>query len=674
MKLRLHRVGLNSGWIAYLATRMSAVYIAFMLGAPDLVENLYNPFIENFVRFPSIDPWSSWVSIGGESGAFPYGWPMLLSLSLTYLIGTIFGSAWIGFFAFSLLLDLYIFLFLRSRMTHDSKGRIVLNLYALSPLPIVCLSLLGSNDFLAMALLASAFAALVKGREHAAGILVGLAVGVKLMLIVAFVIMFIYLVRSQKPRRQLLTFAFYSGSAILFSLSPIFYSQGFLESLGSAEDALGPLSWGVESPSGNIQILPIIVLAAMYGIWLWRRMNSELLLLALAAPLLLIANLPGAPLGWSLWVFPLLLTLALGLPKRYLVVASLAANAQIAVFLIELVPDVDQLLDRQVLSGLGATASLAVAAGAATLFWIGIVSKSDFLKLRDRPALVLISGDSGVGKDTLAEGLSRSLGVDSTVRLSGDDYHLWDRGVAQWDYTTHLNPSANELTRFFNDVLSLVSGKPIEVGHYDHKVGRRISSRAASSREFVVASGLHALWSRDLNKLASLKVFLEMSDDLRVNLKTQRDQGERGHTKESVMESIARRYEDSNQYILPQALDADLVVRTEYYRMERSASQPALRVTFRSAAKLFDDKLYLELTNTCGLEVEDRLLDNRVRELTVAGETNLDLLQMAFSRLEPRVSRILGGANDWDEGLPGVIQMVTMVHLANNLRLERLIN
>jgi uridine kinase len=295
------------------------------------------------------------------------------------------------------------------------------------------------------------------------------------------------------------------------------------------------------------------------------------------------------------------------------------------------------------------------------------------VRLRTRPALVLIAGDSGVGKDTLADGLTSILGRDSTVLVSGDDYHRWDRGDGSWEYLTHLNPLSNELPKFFNDILSLSDGRTIRAGKYDHRIGRRLSSRNARSREFVIGSGLHALMIPDVNRHSSLTVFLEMTEDLRANLKIMRDTQSRGHAPEDVLRSIKARLEDSQKYVQPQRALADLVVKTRVAEGSSNRDFENLEIEFESEPKVFDSQLVSELGMTCGLEVSIANVAGGRRRICARGSATQADLSSAFENLEPRVSDILGGSSGWNQGPAGVVQMVTMVYLANSLKRERLV-
>jgi hypothetical protein len=236
-----------------------------------------------------------------------------------------------------------------------------------------------------------------------------------------------------------------------------------------------------------------------------------------------------------------------------------------------------------------------------------------------------------------------------------------------------LNPQANELTRFFNDILTLTDGGDIRNGKYDHRVGRRLSSETARGREFVIASGLHSLLISDMNRQASLTVFLDMSEELRTSLKLKRDTQNRGHNHDSVLRSLEERKGDSLKFIQPQRSLADLVVRSSMNSSATHTDSFEIQVEFESEPKVFDPQLVSELGVTCGLEVNLEEIEDKRRKITIRGVTNALDLSTAFSRLEPRVSTILGNPKQWIDGPAGIVQMVVMVYLGNALRRERLV-
>ena len=69
--------------------------------------------------------------------------------------------------------------------------------------------------------------------------------------------------------------------------------------------------------------------------------------------------------------------------------------------------------------------------------------------------LICISGTSGVGKTTIANLLSCIMENDSSIIISGDDCHKWERNNEMWKKFTHLNPEANNIELEFETLLKL---------------------------------------------------------------------------------------------------------------------------------------------------------------------------------------------------------------------------
>lgn len=524
-----------------------------------------------------------------------------------------------------------------------------------------------------MAFLVAAIVSMNKKWFLASGLFLGLAVGTKFLILAAVVGFLLYIFRSgHLHNRDRTKFVVGLVSAAAVSASPIFYSAGFQAALNSSEEATDALEWGIASSSGVFLLLPLIVLVSWLLAYQLRRMNLGLLSLTFATPLVLVAHLPGAPEGWIIWCFPVVLALTADLSRRIKVLVWVMLNFSAFSVVMDFFTSSNGKVS-ELIANAETTVGFLLATMSAYLLWRELVTKSDFVRLHARPALILIAGDSGVGKDTLAEGLSRTLGEDSCIRVSGDDYHRWDRGEGAWNYLTHLNPATNELTRFFNDLLALSSGQAIRNGHYDHSTGKRSASKVARSREFVIASGLHALHINDVNRQSSLSIFLEMGEELRADLKIARDTSARGHSREAVLASLERRKADSAMFIAPQREKADLVIKTDYISPLELGSRDMLQVSFTSEPKIFDDQLISELSVTCGLELTSKIAPGGKRSISVIGEADSSSLSAAFERIEPRISNILGANISWSQGSAGLVQMVTLLYLANALRRERLI-
>jgi len=599
--------------------------------------------------------------------------PMAAILSLLFVASSIFNLSWPGLLVFMLIVDIVPVYFLWKVTQAQKKFFVSLVLYGLSTTPLLLQlgpDLTGSILLFATASLVLSLSVRSFGWASLACLLLVATDPVLGILMVASLL--VLLVRMGLKVRDWL---FLLSGAVIYALISLVFFAFFSDS----HDASFELPvWefvirsNVDFGSGSLSVILISAVLCLGALMRIKRVNERLVSFAACSLVFIISLFPGAPPTWSLAIVPLLIWLFLRLTFWRAFAGIVAINLQGWMFIIKVFASSTSVFISDVFLVAYQTLSITLGMLALALVWRSEVINSDFLRLRSRPALVLIAGDSGVGKDTLAEGLSRSLGTDATILVSGDDYHVWDRGKASWNFVTHLNPSANELSRFAQDVMRLTEGRSIETGTYDHKLGRRLTSKTARSREFVIASGLHALWARDLNQLAALKIFISMSDDLRTLLKTNRDSVHRGYLKSEVLDVLMRRKADSENFIAPQRHEADLAIHLESDTSYSIEDSLASKMLFSSKPMLFDENLVSELSNTCGLEVIWES-EEATRVISVSGNCDIDSLRHAFARLEPEVSSVLGPDIDFDKGGAGVIQMVVLVYLVSALRLERLI-
>jgi phosphoribulokinase len=76
-----------------------------------------------------------------------------------------------------------------------------------------------------------------------------------------------------------------------------------------------------------------------------------------------------------------------------------------------------------------------------------------------------------------------------------------------------------------------------------------------------VIEGLHPLYDERVRSLLDFSVYLDISDDVKIAWKIQRDMAERGHRYEDVLAAINARRPDFTAYIEPQKEHADVVIQ-----------------------------------------------------------------------------------------------------------------
>jgi uridine kinase len=173
--------------------------------------------------------------------------------------------------------------------------------------------------------------------------------------------------------------------------------------------------------------------------------------------------------------------------------------------------------------------------------------------------IIAISGDSGTGKTTLMKHVNSLFKVDP-LQIEGDRYHKWERGHENWNKFTHLDPQANHISKFTDDVFNLKIGNDIYQVDYDHCHGKFTSVQELKNKDNIILCGLHTLFDKETNKLYNLKIFLEPDERLRWYWKIKRDVEKRGYTAEKVLDSIQKRLGDGEKYIKPQSFESDVII------------------------------------------------------------------------------------------------------------------
>ncbi len=652
---------------------------------PFAAQHWYVPFLVHSVESFSLDPWSSYLAGGGDLLAFPYGYAMWLafipSVAAAWCLGV---PAMAGYGASLLLTDMAVLYALR-RLTDASDG-MLLAIYWLSPIILFATYWLGLNDLIPVALLMYGLMALHKGLPERAAVCVALAVSAKLSMILTVPFLAVYLFNNKRLRIYLQPFAVIFALLATGLLVPQLLSPGGREMLlGNPElskvyDISLPFGIGLQ-----IYLLPLAYLLVLFAAWRIRRMSFELLLSMLGIAFFLVLLLTPASPGWFVWVLPFLVLyqiksgrISMGLVGVFSLV-YIGLGSMLAP--LSLLPQADWSAGIRGADWLGLTPrilslwqTLLLATGlilVARMLREGIQA-NEYFRLSRKPFVLGIGGDSGSGKDTLADAIANLFGKHSVVQVSGDDYHLWDRQKPIWQVMTHLNLRANDLARFSHDVQALANGGTVVSRHYDHDSGKMGKPNILRSNDFIIVSGLHVFSLPILRQLNDLKVFLDMDEALRVHMKLLRDVGNRGHSPEKVRDAIRRREPDAERYIRPQAAQADLVLSLQSMHPDalgETDAPPKLKLGVRAKQGMYYESLVRVLIGVCGLHVEinNESADGAI-ELTIEGEVDAGDIAFAAGELLPQLNELLDSQPAWKSGMTGLMQLIVLLHITQALR------
>lgn len=649
---------------------------------PTPVTEWYLPFLDASTSTLTLDPWSTWLNQGGAITAFPYGYvmwaafaPLILlckTLSLPLILG--YGLTLIG-------ADLLLLAVLRKIV--PNRDRLLLTVYWLSPIVIVGSYVLGFNDLIPVILLAGSLYFLNRTRLFLAGLVFVTAISAKLSMILALPFFVIYLQHNRPLRQYLpqLMMGLAIGAAI--TILPFLLSSAGVSMLYSNPEIgkIYKLAFSIGDTT-LLYVVPLAYLLMIYAAWRIKRPNFELFHAMLGIVFLLVVLMTPASPGWFIWAIPPLVAYQAASNRVAIVITGVFSLLYVVSALL-ITPDVKLIVKQAVwlpqltsqwllsgkLSSLVHTSMVATGIILAIRIWRESVSRNDYFRLSRKPFVIGVAGDSGAGKDTYSDAIKGLFGAHSVATLSGDDYHLWDRQKPMWQVMTHLNPMANDLEGFANDLVALTDSKNIHSRHYDHQTGRMSRPFMIKSNDFIIASGLHALYLPILRECYNLSVYLDIDESLRRHFKLQRDVHQRGHTEEKVLSSFMRREPDSLRFIRPQAAHADLVLSLQpiHPRILEGANKKHtlhFKIVARSRNGLNELSLTRVLVGVCGLHVDMSTSNDATEvELTIEGETSAQDIEMAARMICPRVFEFLDLKPEWQDGVMGLMQLITLSHI-----------
>ena len=656
------------------------VLIFFLV--PNAVSDLYAPFITNSIEFSSLDPWSSWLSNSGDIIAFPYGYAMWIMFLPFALVSKFFGMPIEYGYSFTLLFCDFALLLVINNIL-PNRERLVLYSYWLSPVIFLGVYGLGLNDVIPALYLMAGILYLKRHKLLLSGIFLAFATSAKLSMIIVipFVVLYIY---NNKPLRALLLrfIGGLLGTFIIIGI-PFLLSNAATTMLfknPEMSDVL-TISFGLTQDL-SVYFLPILYSAILYFIWRAKRLNFDLFMAISGIAFLIVVILMPTSSGWFIWAVPFLIFYQAMSGRTSIVIITIFSiffalnillnesfhlyngniidigSTQIGTF---------NLSSKGIISIIN-TGIFSIGVILAIRMWRESINDNDFFQRTRKPFVIGIAGDSGSGKDTLSDAIAGIFGKHSITTISGDDYHIWDRYKPMWQVMTHLNPMANNLESFSQDVLSLTDRKTISARTYNHETGKMSKHARVNSNDFIIASGLHALYLPQLRDSYNLKIYLDIEEDLRRHFKIKRDVGVRGHELNKVLESLEIREKDSNKFIRPQKKHAYLVLSLQQTRplefidnINESGQFKVVATTFNGLSEI---NLNRVLVGLCGLHVEMDIGNDGSRvQMTVEGDASKEDIAYAVKILCPNLFEFFDLNPRWYDGTLGIMQLITMFHI-----------
>ena len=666
--------------------------ILILVFIPEIQTDWFVPFVNSFSQNLSFDPWTNFLDREGDPFAFPYGPVMfLVLLPFTLIGGTIDGLIGLNYFSglgFRLSLlgaDIFLLFTLLQQFEKNQKG--ILIHYWLSPLVIFITYWHGQTDIIPLGLFIYSASLLKRNDSRLSGIFLALAVAAKHSMLLGLPFILIYLWFKRGPLSRVYKFLLYFLLSLLLLEGLLFFSHGFQEMVLESRE-IDKIYWLTISMGNDLKIylIPLIYLLLMYFTWQLQKINFDLLFATLGVAFGVVILLTPSSVGWFLWLTPML---ALHLSRSgfgsqvigsvfglsFIVYHSFFSSGSQIMFLEGFF--INQSFFEAFSNSLQVKSLLnTFVIGLVALITLQMFSRgirgSDYYHLGKKPIVLGIAGDSGTGKTTFSEALTKLFGENQVVELVGDDYHNWDRSSPMWKTLTHLDPRANNLFKMVSDLHKMLDGEYVKVRTYNHKTGRFMSEIRQRGNQVILVSGLHALYPEQLVDIQDVSFFLEIEEDLRTKLKINRDIQKRQKDKEQTLSDIERRKIDAKKYIAPQQENADVKFTLLPIKRENNSGFPLeknlkLRVKIKNGA--YYQELLRVLIGVCGLQVNIEEFDEKGNiELDIQGDVQSEDIQLASGMIAPHLDEFIVEEGGFKQGMMGIMQLIAMIEIDQALR------
>jgi phosphoribulokinase len=277
--------------------------------------------------------------------------------------------------------------------------------------------------------------------------------------------------------------------------------------------------------------------------------------------------------------------------------------------------------------------------------------------------IIGVAGDSGCGKSTFLRRLIDLFGEEFMTVICLDDYHSLDRKGRKEAGVTALDPRANNFDLMAEQIKALKNGQAIDKPIYNHETGELDPPERIEPNKVIVIEGLHPLYDERVRSLVDFSVYLDISDEVKIKWKIQRDMAERGHTYDDILASINARKPDFSAYIEPQRQYADVVIQvlpTELIKDEKEGKILRVRLVQKEGVENFEPVYLFDEGSTidwrpCGRKLTcaypgiklfygpDNYFGNEVSVLEVDGQfDNLDEMIYVESHLSKTSTKYYG--------------------------------
>lgn len=652
-----------------------------LLFIPEVQEKWFVSFMVQTFENPSISPWSSYLDLGGNSFAFPYGPIMFLahfpSTFIGWLIDSLTGLNYfsgLGFRISLLMADILMLILLLQKFENRWRGLMIH--YWLSPLVIFITYWHGQTDIIPVTILVICIVLLKNKKVVNSSLALAGAVAAKHSMIIALPFIAMYLWFRRRTANSVYKFIILFLMVLIIIEAPYFFSSGFQQMVINNRE-VEKIYWLFIPVNDTLKIyvIPLTYMLLLYFTWRLRRMNFDLLLATLGVAFSIVIVLtPPAP-GWVLWITPMLAIhlsrgnsgstiLGILFSAIFIVYHLIYSAGSDFIFLKEAVIPMYfiDFFAQSYTQSLINTMVIAFFALIILQMFRDSIKGSDYYYLGKKPLIIGVSGGLNSGKSTFVNALSKLFGDEQVLKISEDSYYNWIPSSPMWKALTSLDPRSSCLSKMVYDLQNILDNKVFKGYAYSGKYEKFIYKDNHNARQVVLLDSSFALHSKQLVEMEDVSFFLEV------------DSGFEGKpvTANQDIDQLFKQKADFKKYIYPQKIQADTVfallpINSEITESELLDSRINLNVMIRGG--LYYQELLKVLIGVCGLQVDVKQNNADIVEIDIQGDVDAEDVEFASKMITPGLHEFLDDEYGFCSGKLGLMQLIALVEI--DLALKR---
>jgi uridine kinase len=180
------------------------------------------------------------------------------------------------------------------------------------------------------------------------------------------------------------------------------------------------------------------------------------------------------------------------------------------------------------------------------------------------PFVIGMAGGSASGKTFILNHLSQRFPPESLAILSMDNYyHPLENQQPDGNGAVNFDiPAAVDFSGLYNDLHLLLSGRSVSRMEYTFNTQGAIPQPiTVLSAPVILVEGIFIFYDENIKASLDLKVFLDSRDDIKLLRRLQRDEKERGISREEALYQWEHHvYPGYKKYLLPYKDEADIIL------------------------------------------------------------------------------------------------------------------